>query len=498
MKKTSKILSLVMASILSLSFVACGGGDNSGMGDGGGDERDELVLKTNEGATKKVSFEYLQAGFGNDPYIAVANGYMERNPDVQIELIPNRQITSTTSNNLAANQGVADIYSYPYGNILKTWHSNGWLEDLTDLCAQQTIDGRTMLESMTGSAADSMKINDRIYAVPEYTSLTGFIYNIELFEQYGWQIPTTTAELKALCDQILADTNNSVAPIVWCSDAEGYLYFATENWISQYEGIQNMDKFYEFSSPETYAMETNSAGSIYDSKYLALENLVDFFMPMNEGGYAHNNSRTLHNAPAQLKVIDKSAAMMLNGSWFENEMALYLKEMPAKLGMFAVPELSDENGTVLRSATFTSEDDKRVVSADYGAYYFIPTSAANKEQAKDFLLYLSSEEACALYTQYSNAVRPFQYDVSKTSALYSKVGDFGKSVLEMADQHYLYAPVSNNALALKGKGGLWPRGKRVESEITQSGGSTDPNYYLQQDYNFVLSQWEDWMELIGQ
>ena len=186
--------------------------------------------------------------------------------------------------------------------------------------------------------------------------------------------------------------------------------------------------------------------------------------------------------------------MMLNGSWFENEMQLYLQD--ENIGIFAIPEMSDAVGTVLRSPTFESPENKRVLSAGYGAYYFIPSMAPNKQDAKDFLLYLSSEEACALYTQYSNAIRPFQYDTSESSTLYSKVGSFGKTVLSLADKFEIYSEASQSDLAMKGKGGLWPRGTRVESEIAAVGSSKNPKDYLERDYLFVKNNWADWQALI--
>ncbi len=491
MKKFSKIFSVAMASALALSATACGVVDPDNLYGNSGD----LTLKVTGG--REVVFEFLNAGFGQNPYIAIANGFMERHPDVQITLLANREIRSTTSTNLSSNEGVSDIYSFPDGSPLKTWVANGWIQDLTDLCNRETLDGRTMLESMTGNAADAIKVSNKIYAIPEYTSVTGFVYNIDLFEQYGWEIPNTTKELEDLCEQILADTNNTVAPITWCKDADGYLYFGAENWISQYEGVANMDKFYEYASPEIYALEDNDAGSIGTAKRYALENVVKFLLPMKEGGYAYNESRTINNTNAQLNVIDGKCAMMLNGSWFENEMSLYLED--ERIGMFAVPEVSDAIGNVLRSPTFISDEtnSKRVLTSSYSAYYFIPTQAQNKDDALDFLLYLSSKEACELYTQYSNAIRPFDYDTSETSSLYSKVGVFGKSVLKMADEFYLYAPISNSPLDLKGKAGLWPRGKRVESEITGADASKDPNHYLTWDYNFASENWAAWLALLG-
>lgn len=485
MKKIAKVTSIALASMMLLSMGACGG---SSGGDDSGSSASGLKLKINANATKEITFEYLKAGFGDDPYIAVANAFMERNPDVQVRTYANREIVGTTQNNLTSGQGVSDIYSYPY-NAIKTWIKDGLLEDLTSLCAEQTLDGRTMLESMTGSASQAISADGKIYGVPEYTSVTGFVYNQELFEQYNWEIPETTKDLEDLCKKIIADTNGAVAPITWCKDAEGYLYFATENWISQYAGVENMEKFYALESPEVYALEDNEEGSLYTPKKAALENLLKFFLPLEEGGYAANNSRTTSNGAAQLAILEGDCAMMLNGSWFYNEMKRVWED--ERIGIFAIPEMSDANGNVLRAAN-NPETNGRVLTADYGAYYFIPTNAPQKEVAKDFLLYLSSEEACTIYTQYANTIRPFIYNVGEETDLYKNITNFGKSVLKIADEYTLYAPVSNSIVALKGHGGLWPRGTRVESEITQKNGDQNAENWLNKDYLFASQSWDSW------
>ena len=492
MKKLSKVLSATLATSFVFAGVACGIDTNN--------SRTTLTLIETGG--EPILFEYLDAGFGSDPYIAVANAFMEEHPEYQIVTIPNRQISGTTSTNLSANTDVSDIYSYPYGGPIRTWISKGWVEDLTDLCTtQKTLDNRTILESMTGNSAKSISRVDKatnerhIYAIPEYTSVTGFVYNIDLFEENGWKVPNTTKELEDLCKQILNEKGGKVAPIVWCDSADGYLYFATENWISQYEGIDNMNKFHEYASADVYALEDNEAGSIYSAKKASLEAVAKFFTSIKDGGYAHNDSEDLDNVNAQYAVIEGSAAMMLNGSWFENEMVQYLSD--ERIGMFPLPELSDSYGMPLRADGYTTEDNKRVLTADYGAYYFIPTMAPNKQGAKDFLLYLSSEKACSIYTQYSNAVRPFQYDMSKTSTLYSKVGVFGQSILDIGDQYYLYSVASDSDLAFKGLGGLWARGVRIEREVLGAGVGANVTLYLDKDYGHATKNWQDWLASTG-
>lgn len=44
-----------------------------------------------------------------------------------------------------------------------------------------------------------------IYAVPYVANAAGILYNREMFQEHGWEIPTTWSELLALCDEIQAE-----------------------------------------------------------------------------------------------------------------------------------------------------------------------------------------------------------------------------------------------------------------------------------------------------
>lgn len=489
MKNITKIVSLGLASVSLLSLAACGGGTTKQRGD------------------REIIFEYLDAGFGDEPYVAVAEAFMAKYPEITVTLCPNRELTGTLNNSLSSNTNVSDIYSYQYSSGLRTWITNGYVEDLTALCDTEIPgDGRTVRQSMIGNTEECMKLDGKIYAVPEYTNVTGFIYNMDLFEQYGWKVPNNTKEFEALCKQIIKDTKGAVDPIIWCRDADGYLYFASENWITQYAGVANMDKFYEYNSKEIYALQDNDAGSLYSAKVAALENLVKFLVP--EGDYTYDNSRTEDYMKAQLKVITGECAMMLNGAWFENEMSkeLSLPEYKdTKIGMFAVPEIADTNGEPIHMDGYTTVDaegkvateGKRVINASHGAYYFIPSMAKNKEDAKTFFLYLNSKEACEIYTKHANVVRPFDYDYGEGSSVYNEVSVFGKSVLKMADEHYLYAPASNSPLDWLSVAGLWPQGNRVERQILSDSSLTiNADEWLQKDYNFANKMWDTWQGLL--
>ena len=490
MNKFKKALSLSLAAISVASFAACNGLKDKYGNEGETNATLELII--NENATTTIEFAYLAAGFGEDPYIAVANAYMKKHPDVQITTYSNPEINSVLNTIMVPNssEGLSDIYSIRDEGSLKTWSKQGLVESLDGIMASQTQDGRTMKDSMSTAAASAIKFNDSVYAVPEYSNVTGFVYNASLFKQYGWEVPNTTKDLEDLCNKIVADTNGAVDPIIWCKDADGYLYFGAENWISQHAGIENMENFYKMEDASVYDQGPNS---LYASKKLALDNVEKFLTPGN--GWCYNKSRTEYFMDAQRKIIKGECAMMLNGSWFENEMHTELndeKYADVEIGMFPVPEISDGVGNVLHAEGYTTVDNKRVLTSSFGAYYFIPANAPNKEAAKDFLLFLSSEEACVEYTKYSNAVRPFTYDYGTSSAVYGEVSTFGKSVLKVASENYLYAPVYESVLGVIGKGRLWALDYRPESKIVAQSPESVMDL-LRAEAAQANAKWDDWM-----
>ena len=92
MNKFKKALALTLAGASVLSMAACNMGDLESQYGGEGEANATLELIVNEGATKSIEFGYLAAGFGEDPYIAVANAYMKKHPDVQIYTYSNPEI----------------------------------------------------------------------------------------------------------------------------------------------------------------------------------------------------------------------------------------------------------------------------------------------------------------------------------------------------------------------------------------------------------------------
>ena len=70
--------------------------------------------------------------------------------------------------------------------------------------------------------------------------------------------------------------------------------------------------------------------------------------------------------------------------------------------------------------------------------FIIPKHAKQKELAKEFLLFLASQDMLTLYTQYTNSPRPYKYENTD----WSDLSTFGQSVMQTYQESVTVAPVS--------------------------------------------------------
>ncbi|MCQ2449316.1 MAG: ABC transporter substrate-binding protein [Clostridia bacterium] len=468
MKKCmKKLICAFLSALIVCAMAGCGGDSDAGK--------------------RIVKWEVLRAGFGTAPYEALAKEFMKQHKEITVKIVFNPTINETTSAKLEAGQNLSDVYSCNNIASIRRWALKGWLEPIDDVYAYQLASGKTIKDSLTGNAAAICSYKNVAYTIPEYTSLTGFVYNKSLFDKYGWKVPTNTFELNNLCKKILKDTNDKVSPIVYCGGAaDGYLYFGAENWVYSYEGIAGLDEFYSYKNSDVF----NPAN--FKGKSYALQNLKKFLF--DEGRYTMVGSSGMNHIVAQSKLINGEAAMMLNGSWFENEMADVLKEKKdVQLGMFPVPETADSTGKVLHSAKYSTEGNKQVIQADYGSYYFIPTKAQHKEDAKLFLEFLSEQSSCETYTKLTNAIRPFDYELDSSSEVYADMTAFGKSILDMAKNNYLYTANPTSEIATKGVVGFWANGGTPYVKVRDGGNIST---LLSEEYEYAKSNWNKFLNQV--
>jgi raffinose/stachyose/melibiose transport system substrate-binding protein len=129
---------------------------------------------------------------------AILDVFEEEHPNIHIQLEeipgPNYDVRRNTA--LTAGEA-ADFIAFSPGSELRAAVEAGYIHDLTDLLN---------VDSLTTSALDASKIDDKVYAVPILGLYTvALYYHREVFEEHGLTPPTTWDEFFAVGDALLAE-----------------------------------------------------------------------------------------------------------------------------------------------------------------------------------------------------------------------------------------------------------------------------------------------------
>ena len=398
------------------------------------------------GSENEIKFQVLKAGLGTEVYKALAKAYQDEHPGVKVKLIFNYDVNSDIDKHLSSGK-CSDIYSIRDISAIRRYYAKQQIIDLTDTF-NAPIDGeQTLIDLLDKSARDYCEYNGHYICVPEYMNVNGFVYNKKLFNQYGWTIPHTTEEMKTLMDKIISDTGDKVKPFVTCASADGYFYYLLNGINASYEGLANLENIYKFDTPEIFN-PANRTG-----KLNAIQTMKDWYLEDNN--YVIKGSLDYTHTQAQQDLLDGKAAMMLNGSWFENEMANYLDPSKHEMAMFPIPEFS-EYGSPVHADGYVTKDNKQVISCEYTASYIIPSKAKNVKGAIDFLKFINRKDMCELYNKTCNSVRPLNYDKDSTSEKYATMSTFGKSVLDMANNCQAVVSSSKSQYVVSNGLTFWP------------------------------------------
>jgi N-acetylglucosamine transport system substrate-binding protein len=350
------------------------------------------------------------------------------------------------------------------------WAAKGMLEPLDDIYEETIYNGSTVRDMIVEGARDFGKVNDHYWVLPWTLGPAGIIYNKGMFEQYGWEIPTTFTELVQLCEDIKTDTANTVAPFAWSGQTAGYWDMLVFQWWAQTEGEDGWKEFWRFESPEVF----NQNGRLQALK--AFEQLI-----CGEGGVAINSiegAASKEFMAAQMSFVKGEAAMMVNGSWIESEMQ---SQTPENFEMRLMPT------PVIEGAA-----DPDIAYVTMGDFAGIPAGSTKKEAAKKFLKYTCTKEANDIFVQTADGLRPFTYPSEEVEG----VSDFLKDVIEQYKACTPAFMTSNNVMYYQNNLNAWPGYGTPYGKMVQEEDSAED--VMAAIYEHVSSNWEAFQQEAGE
>ena len=475
-KMIKKTMALSMALVSMLSVAACGGTTIGGTIDKEGFYR--------------INVTYYSAGYGEEYMNDIIEKFNARASSGEYEF----KVTGVPDNNISANmtslmqqaQNSSSVV-LPDLILVSEYNSNlsgkqGYLEELTSVYDTEV----TSKASSTGK----MKIRDKfanpeiveryqdeygkLYGLPMYGATVGIVYNKALFTEYGLEEPKTMKEYWDLLDDIKnlqrnvdGSVNNDISALIYPTMAIDYFdYYVKASWMQclgfdAFSSLMNLEEIetkvteYEKYYKTIYAnLQTFATSAPGHDSYVSQADATTESLKIN----STTISRHTDVWPAMGKQV---ALMTIAGDWARNESGSALKD--EDLGFFPFPLVCDVNtGKVIAKATPKSEvvneaeyvkvkredvDVSVIPASDANEEYIyfkrvnysnigkvdavVPKAGKYPEYAKQFLAYLTSDEAIDIYMKKAGSWLPYQYTLSAEEMTAAGLCEFTKDCLTL-------------------------------------------------------------------
>ena len=249
--------------------------------------------------------------------------------------------------------------------------------------------------------------------------------------------PKTVTELKAIFEDAgNYDSNLTKFGFSISKDGANWFESLITTWWAQKQGIDteysytgegSYYDFWEYKNEEIFKQT-----GIQD----ALATIKDLFVKDNKFVNSFPSVNSITVKQSQQAFAEGKALFCLTGDFFEKEYGSFIEQSQQDFRMMRVPAI---DGAVTKDDGVTPVDLSYI---NISSCAYVPNKGANKDLAKEFLTYTSSEENCKKMSEMIGAIRPFDYDARNVNG-YSGLSAFTKSVFNLfydADDYLVKFP----------------------------------------------------------
>lgn len=373
-----KMLSLLLASAMSLSLLA---------GCGGAPQTPPAQSNNPPSSAGQSDASTPETPAGPIKVAALASAYEEAYPGMWKEVCDAFTAETGIEVELIVDKALEDVIgpSMQGGDFPDVIHlATGRDKKLTEqFIKDKNIAEITDVLSMT-VPGESAKVSDKIvpgftdtsitnpygdgktYLAPMFYSPCGLFYNAGLFAEKGWTVPTTWDEMWALGDKAAAE---DIALFTYPTTGYFDTFFPT--------------LLYSAGGPEFFNKAMNYAEGIWDTP----EAKQCFDVMSKLAGYTAKVTVAQANdqdfTQNQQLILDNKALFIPNGTWLVPEMAEAPRADGFQWGMCALP--GGGSGT---SASYCWMEQA-----------WIPAQAPNLDAAKQFVAFLYSDKAAGIFAK---------------------------------------------------------------------------------------------------
>ena len=369
----------------------------------------------------------------------------------------------------------------------------------------------TIVDRLTNEQKDYLCVNGKYYGIPHYASYFGFQYDVDVFERegnlclyfgedgnfvkdptdvtirskgpdnikgtYDDGLPATYDQFFKLLDRMVA---TNLIPIVWSGDSLGYYGFTLAQLYAQAEGADQYFLNFSLSGQAENIVESVVPGRNFEStqiktKTVNINNSNGYQLYSQAGRYyatkffekiVKNYTKYLHpssfttghsHLDAEFDFVSskydsgsKRVAMILEGTWWENEVSPRLTDMEVMHGVEA--SRKNRNFAFLPlpapKALEDGEEHKNVLLQDCKTLGFINSGIADfkKPLAKAFLQAFYSETELIEFTVTTNTPIGINYEIPE--AKLKEMSPYGRSLLTVVQNSEILATYSQHPYVL--------------------------------------------------
>ena len=343
MRKTKLLLSLllIIAMLSSVTLSGCSSNEDSGK------IEIELVQYKPEAV---AAFEKIEEGFNathDDIHLTI------QSPNEAMTILKTRFIREDYPDIVGIG---GDIN---YSNFLDA----DMFMDLSD------FEGVDQIKQVYMDMEDQLELipTDGIYALPYAANAAGVLYNKDMFEEHGWQIPTTWDEFIQLCQTI---QEAGICPLYF-----GYkdTWTCLSPWNALAGGL----------APSNTCSLVNSGETTFSKEYFQvaerMQVLMDYCEP-NPFAYGYNDACT---------------------AFARGQSAMY------PIGSYAVPQIKSVNPDMNIDSFVLPTGEKKednILTSGVDLQFCVMKNAENKDAIYEVLRYLYQDETIQIYLDDQNAI----------------------------------------------------------------------------------------------
>lgn len=343
---------LCVTVMLATVFTACG---STGSGTQTSDTKAKTAQTTPQNDAKPVKLTVATNAVGDWATVLqnISTQFTKENSTITVDFqAPGKEYENIMKIKMASND-MPDVFAthgwakIRYGNFLADLKDQSWTSRISPAIKDSITD-------KTG----------KVYILPIDWEKTGFLYNVDVLQKYGVQVPKTIDEFAAACETIKTKSNGTVVP---------FHVGASDNWMMGQ--IFNVWATSLLVSPSTNFQKELDAHTFDWNNF---EKLPTIMVDWVKKGYFNKDVLTAKFTDTEKAVAEGKAAFACHGTWMIPDMQKINPNV--KIGLMPVPSIVSGDAPTFAGGEKTTwgawKDSKALDAAKKFIAYYAKTENA--------------------------------------------------------------------------------------------------------------------------